>query len=88
MSESDSKLGEKTRALVRALSDFTALLTVQAPAEMLAAQVDSLNESVRDVLSLCPEEWEHDSTNWTESIMQNQGKLIELVLMMQSRSGG
>lgn len=88
MSDSDAKLGEKTRALVRALSDFTALLTVQAPADMLIAQVDSLNESVREVLALCPEEWDHDSTNWTDSIMQNQGKLIELVLAMQSRSSG
>jgi hypothetical protein len=86
MSESDAKLGEKARILVRALNDFTGLLAVQAPSDMLIAQVDTLDAAVREVLALCPEEWEHGSTNWTDSIMQNQGKLIELVLAMQSRS--
>lgn len=86
MSASDEKIGEKTRELVSALSDLTALMFVQAPTPVLVAQVDTLNHAVRQVLAMCPNEWSHDSTDWTDAIMQNQGRLIELFMAMQSRS--
>jgi len=86
MSVSDEKLGEKARELVVALSDFTSLILVKAPTPVLVAQVDTLNQSIKQVLAMCPNEWSHDSTDWTDAIMQNQGRLIELFVAMQSRS--
>jgi hypothetical protein len=86
MSEADAKLGKKARELVRALNDFAALLSIQAPTEMLVGQVEKLNDAVGEVLEMCPEEWWHKSSDWTDPLVQNQARLIEIVLAMQSKS--
>ncbi len=80
----DAILGEKTRHLVRAFSDFVALLEVGAPTEILAQQFDELDRRSREVLKECPE-WEADPDRLRPLFGEYQHRLIELVLYLQTR---
>lgn len=80
----DAQVGAKARELVKALSDFSAMLAVGAPTPLLAGQVEVLNGTVSDILDLCPDEWAQEDGKWTDALLEHQSKLLELVMFLQS----
>lgn len=50
--ETNEKIGERTRELLRAVSDFSYMLSVEAPTPVLAKQLDELEKVAAEIDTL------------------------------------
>lgn len=75
-------LGERTRELLRAFSDFVDMLSVDAPTPVLARQMDELERLAREIDQLAGAGLQENGA-W--AVIGNMGKLMRIAEVMQYR---
>ncbi len=75
-------LGERARELLRAFSDFVAMLSVDAPTPVLSRQMDELERLAREIDQLAGTGLQ-ESGAW--AVVGNMGKLMRIAEVMQYR---
>jgi hypothetical protein len=79
---SDEKIGERTRDLLRALSEFADMVAISAPVSVLSRQVDEMEKIFSEIDQLAGSRL-RDNEIW--SIVGDPAQLMRLYEVLQHR---
>lgn len=82
MTQNDEKIGERTRALLRALSEFADMVAIDAPIPVLSRQLDQMEVLFIEIDKLAGTGL-HENAIW--SIVGDPMRLMRLYEVLQHR---